>query len=311
MPITSRTEEGRRWAALFSILLVAAFLAHPAARAAETETFGFQPHPNEIAGETRRGFRLAIAPGAAVRDSVLAFNKTDETLELRIYGADTQRDQAGTVSVAPFGAASRGVGSWIRIDEPEVTLGPREQAVIDFSVARPEDADDATGAIVAEELPEEDSDGGLQLVTRVALLVEVGTGSDAPHIALSDAELIIPAALVPRQGDVQVLVTNRTARRFEGSVAASVRSLTGRTYDLLPKDVDLPPGGQQVVEIAWSSVPAWGGIMRAETSLEWEGGLAQAKSARKVIFPIWLIIALMTITAGGWAVWLRRQPDTP
>lgn len=278
----------------------------PAARAGETETFGFSPHPVVVQGVSRRSFDLAVARGAAVRDAARVFNKTNRRLAMRIYGADASRALDGTLNVAPFGVRSRGVGGWIRPDVAQVTLSPKAENVVGFAVARPPSGGAGLGALVAEEIPGSPSQEPIQVVTRVALLVKVVEGSGGPTFLLEGVAIEVPIRFVPSRGTVSAIVTNGTAEALDAKLVARVRTLTGRTYDLAPSDVKLAPGEKRSVRIDWSTVPRWGGLMKAHLEAQWTGGTAVGESGRMLVVPLWLLLLFIMVLAFI-GVWRGRE----
>lgn len=303
----ANTEKGRlRGAALLACLaLLAAPLtsAPRQAEAAETETFGAQPHPRSIAGQRRTGFRLGIAEGAAARDAVLVFNKTEEAIRLRVFATDFREG-----APLPFGREPTGVGAWIQLEPQELELEPMERRVIEFAVARPDGTEPGSGAIVVEEIPREDRESSITIRFQVALELAVADSVEGPRVLVEDVRLEVPLRLVPSTGAVRARVVNATAVSLDSSLRVAVVGVTGRRFDLPPVDVDLEPGGEETYSIDWPGVPRWGGFLKAEAEVDWEGGTAVGASPRRVVVPIWL---LLLFNAGVAFVWWRVRKRSP
>ena len=102
---------------LFLLLALFGLLAQPAVAAAADWTV--QPAANSF-GAGRQSYGYTIAPGAEVSDGVVVVNHGAAQLQLPLR--------------------PRGVGGWVHLDQPDVTVPPGETAQIPFSIAVPSDA---------------------------------------------------------------------------------------------------------------------------------------------------------------------------
>lgn len=287
------------------ILLV---LATPPASAGETDSYRFEPHPLTIQGQERRVFSYELPTGTTVTDAVQITNKTDEVRRFRLYPADATEDSDGNVTVDEFEAPTDGVGSWIDIDQTEYSLLPRTSAVVPFTLSRPSgQAASGVGALVAEEIKEPSSGGGIEVVFRIAILVRVG--GDPTGISVRDAELSLPLEFVPSTGAVETEVVNHTLGVVKADVTFTVESFTGREWQLEPTTVEVEPGGTAVAAREWTTVPRWGGVFRVRAEATWEAGTVASTSPRGLYPPLWLLaLAIVAVGIRGLReLWDRRK----
>lgn len=287
-----------------SLFLILCLLSIPA-EAAETENFGIDPHPLAVQGKSRRAYDLGVSAGAAVRDAVRVYNKTRKTIRLNVFGADAERSADGTVGVQTLGATMTEVGTWIRLDKQEVTLKPGASEIIEFSVARPKGAGPGLGAIVAQEAIPASQQGPIDLVQRIALLVQVSDGNLTPALRIERAEVDVPLSFIPSEGKVEAVLVNGTAATVRTQVSITVRTLTGRTFELAPVMAQLRAGEKRMILVRWDSVPRLGGLVRASVEASGPAEDALLKTPRELIVPIWLLVLLAVVT--GALVYRRRR----
>lgn len=294
-------------------VVIACLLPAVAAIGGETSTFSFEPDPLRVGGEVRRSFDLDLDPGGATTEAVKLTNKTDEVRRFRIYGADARTDEAsGAITVAAYGVTPAGVGSWIAVDAEEIHLEPGSAVTVPFTVERPETQDaGGLGAIVAEELREPDSGGGIEVAFRVAIVVRLS--GEASGLEVAEPEFEIPVSFVPDSGSVRTELTNDTLTPVTAEVRFRMSSLTGRTWDLPPIAVHLAPGETQPVSTVWRPVPRWGGAYQPVAEVEWVRGTVTTPGARSVVVPLWLLaLAILAVGARGLReLWTGPQERLP
>lgn len=280
------------------------------AEAGETDSFRFQPYPLEVQGQERRSFTLNLEAGDSATDAVEITNKSEEVRTFRIYPADAYVDGEGRVTVAGSTSPQEGVGSWIEVDEDarEIALLPGTREVVRFSVTRPSDQNmEGTGAIVAEEIRDDDPSGGIDVAFRLAILVRL-TG-DPTGLELTEPTVQLPLAMIPSDGRASVTVANHTTQPVDATVELTVESLTGYEWHLDPVEVRLSPGGSLPVTQEWTTVPRWGGVLRVRAEATWEAGSIASIGSRNVHPPLWLLaLAILAIGLRGVReLWDRRN----
>src|SRR5712692_11213435 len=146
-----RTQFVRRAAASLGTLLVVWACLPTPLHAAENETFGLTPYPEQVNGVVRRTFAIPLDRGSVFEDAVRVYNRTDQPLDLLLYASDARAALDGTISVGFRGSPVTGVGSWIKLGRDTISLPRRASAIVRFrvSVGSTKPTPDL-GAIVAE-----------------------------------------------------------------------------------------------------------------------------------------------------------------
>lgn len=151
-PARRRSRPGPSAAAVLLALvlaLVPALFSVPAAHAtpAPTEdrksTFGVQPAgPKEP--DARAHFSYGVTGGAAVRDQIAVWNYGDEPLALAVYASDAVNTADGGFDLLPAGVAPKDAGSWIKLEKDKVTVPPKSNVIVPFTVSVPAGSPPAT-----------------------------------------------------------------------------------------------------------------------------------------------------------------------
>lgn len=123
-----------------------------AATAAENESFGIAPFPEQVNGLDRLTFGIPLEPGATFEDAVRVYNRTDQPIDLAIYPADASAGVVdGPISVRSRGSRPEGVGAWIELTRDEVSLPARAESIVRFRITVQSSAPSPDiGAIVVE-----------------------------------------------------------------------------------------------------------------------------------------------------------------
>ncbi|MEK2477629.1 hypothetical protein [Streptomyces noursei] len=283
MPFRPRT------AAAGAALAVTAVLLCPAAAEARPPTAARAGPPTAAApgwsaaptGAARTAFYLEGPPGTALTDRLAVRNPTGRPLTVRLAG-------------------DGGVDGWLAFGTPEVTVPPRTQASVPFTVTVPDTA--APGG----------HPGGLTVTgttpgarTRIPIRLRV-TGP-----ALS--ALTVEQVSVTRRGSAALIhytLVNRgnTALRPRLEVRADglFGPLLRRPARTLP-DV-LPPGARADRTETWPDPPALDAVDVRLTATA-AAGARDSATARYTAAPWGAGVALLLLAAGGggWAVVRRRR----
>ena len=140
----------RAFAAILVGLLALLAGGSPAAAADDGQlTWSVAPADNDL-GDARPNFQYAAEPGQTIDDAIVVTNMTAAPLTLAVYAADAFTTSSGQLDLLPAGEPSTDVGTWVDLDEDEVTLDAGEAATIPFTVTVPDDATpgDHSGGIV-------------------------------------------------------------------------------------------------------------------------------------------------------------------
>ena len=143
-------------------------------------SFGLRPERYDPARpETESYFIYDAAPGQHFEDEVHLWNSGTEAGTVRLYVVDATTGQTSGAVYLGSDKPREDVGSWITLDEQEVTLAPGEERTIGFAVSIPADAQPGQhlGGLVAENivLQEGAQEGALRVnvQTRTVTAVQV------------------------------------------------------------------------------------------------------------------------------------------
>jgi hypothetical protein len=229
--------------------------AGPAAAADQAPRLGLTP-----VGRAGAYFDLTLRPTEALQLQVEAANFGEEETVARTYAADVYSIVNGGFGAELFGDEVTGTASWLSYPTSEVTLGPREAAVVTFEVAVP--AGTAAGqyiaALVIENVEPVSGSGPVALsqVNRNAIAVAIDVpGAREPALAIGGVadksvlgssllvfDVINPGNTHLRPAGAFRLLDARGSQVTDGSVAMDIVYAGTRTQLEAPLSDPLPPG---------------------------------------------------------------------
>ncbi|MFK0296530.1 hypothetical protein ACIQU6_39510 [Streptomyces sp. NPDC090442] len=273
-----------RTAVAGAALAVAAVLLWPAAAGARPPAPAAGGWSAAPTGPARTSFYLEGPPGTALTDRLAVRNPSGRPVTVHLAGD-----------------GGDGVGAWLAPARSEVTVPPRTQASVPFTVAVPRDAAPGghTGALTV-------TGGEPTARSRIPLRLRV-TGP-----ALS--ALTVEHLTVTRRGDAAVLrytLVNRGNTALRPRLAVRADGLFGpllrRPARTLP-DV-LPPGARVDRTETWPDPPT---LDAADVTLTATatGGARDTATARYTAVPWGVPAALLLLAAVGAALWWRRRHRT-
>lgn len=171
----------KRYASCKALLLaaLALCLALPAsAGAIDNGGIGGKPaNPRADNPRSESIFVYELEPGEGVEDGVQIMNGTDQTKTVLVYAVDSQIASGGAFACDQAVDKPISVGSWVSVEEDQVTLGPGEKQIVNFDVDVPKDASpgEHNGCIVMQDTDRQRSSegGGIVLSMRSAIRVAV------------------------------------------------------------------------------------------------------------------------------------------
>lgn len=290
-----------------TIALLGTVLLGSSAYAVERAGIGGRPaNPDPDNPRTESIFIHEVEQAESIEDAVRVINNTAETKEVLVYAVDAVSSTGGAFACAQLAQESEGVGSWLELEQTEVTLAPQSSTDIPFVLTVPENASpgEHNGCIVIQEKtePAEVGGTGIRLSFRTGLRVAVLVPGEiirelnvaGPNVRRSDNNLVIIQPQVANEGNVSI----------DTQVTVWLKSILGKTlakktsqYPVLPSD-----------EVAsWNfefDKPYWGGLYRAQFAIAYDEnpdarvGLDTesepiTKKSRSVIF-----YSFPTLTAG-------------
>lgn len=231
----------------------AAVAASPSPGLAPTQLFG--AHPLQEGRTTLPGghFSFALVPGEKISDGVVVENFSGHSLDFQIYGADVLVAAGGGLTPAQPTATMRGVGAWITVLTPAVTIAANSQFTDNFTVTAPSVVSPGQhlGAIVVAANVGTTPQGN-NIEARVALITVV----TVPGVAHPSARLssLTTASAPPNQlaFGITLFNTGNLLLTYAGSVR--VYDGEGRnvaTLPLTPPNAYVVPTGRIPLAAVW------------------------------------------------------------
>ncbi|MFF4446890.1 WxL protein peptidoglycan domain-containing protein [Streptomyces sp. NPDC001502] len=313
--------------ALLALLLV--LFAVPAAHAAPAptedrkSTFGVQPAgPKEP--DARAHFSYGVTGGAGLRDQIAVWNYGDEPLTVAVYASDAVNTVDGGFDLLPAGQAPKDAGSWIKLEKDTVTVPPKANVIVPFTLAVPRDAtpgDHTAGIVATLAGGGQDAQGNkVRLDQRVGTRVYLRlAGELTPRLAVEDVKASYAGTFNPfGTGSATVTYTLRNtgnvrlgarqAVRINGMLGGSVTA--GGLKDL----GDLLPGSSLTITAkADGVVPTLrsSAVVSVQAVATREGVDPKLPSLTRSVslwtVPWTLLALVLAITACGLRLWRRRR----
>jgi len=260
----------------------------PSAFALEYNKIGGRPaFPREDNPRTDSIFVHTLEPGSLQDEGIRVINNTKEIKNILVYAADSVSSTDGGFACRQYSEEKNLVGSWIELEQTEITLEPNTNQIIPFVITVPENASvgEHNGCILIQEKPETglDKEAGINLAIRTGLRVALTVPGEIIQ-SLQFTDFLVQK----RKGGSFILspiVFNNGNVSLDATIDVVTRSIFGR--------VKARHGGEFPVlrgeELRWSfemKKPFWGGlyISRATvTYLEGHGELGQDIGSSKVL----------------------------
>jgi heme exporter protein D len=178
------------FAAILAIMLVALSSISLAQDLDMVRSEGFTLVPTKPNTINERKFIFEIKPGENAQDSVTIKNLSDSQVTFKLYGADPTLSAQGTLAYKTRQSGGEAEGSWVRFNNPEITLAKGEERIETFTISVPEKTPygDYRAGIAMEKSKQDINDSNITIATRVILHAEIKVTAN-PNI-------------VPKKGDI-------------------------------------------------------------------------------------------------------------
>lgn len=264
------SHKGALFAAIATFVTITYCVALPA-EAIEYGGFGGRPaFPREDNPRTESIFVHTLEPGQVQEEGVKVLNNKSETKTLLVYAVDSVRSTDGAFACGQRDEARSDVGSWIALEQTEVTLGSQTNKTIPFTISVPEHASagEHNGCIIIQEKKAESgAESGMSLSFRTGLRVAITIPGELTR------KLEIVDFVISKQENGDMLLHPAVRNTGNVSVDANVRIATnyffglpfaeqGGKYPVLRNDVS-----------EWNfklQRPFWGGWYRSGMSVEYD-----------------------------------------
>lgn len=160
-------------------------------------TWSIQPAPaeNDDADEAegddaaeRVSFRFEVEPGETIEDEVIVTNFSEQDVVFDLVASDGIVTEEGLFDLLPDPEDSSDAGTWIELEEDEVTIPAGDFATVPFTVTVPEDAlpgDHPAG--IAASLAADAEGNDVSLAAQVGARIHLRVAGDImPTVAIQD-----------------------------------------------------------------------------------------------------------------------------
>lgn len=160
-------------------------------------TWSIQPAPaedddaDEAEGDEaaeRVSFRFEVEPGETIEDEVIVTNYSEHDVVFDLVASDGIVTEEGLFDLLPDPEESSDAGTWIELEEDEVTIPAGDFATVPFTVTVPEDAlpgDHPAG--IAASLAADAEGNDVSLAAQVGARIHLRVAGDiVPTVAIQD-----------------------------------------------------------------------------------------------------------------------------
>lgn len=235
MHVSMHYMRGKRTLFTVSSFVVSIFLALLWAQSVEAVEYGGiggkPAYPRADNPRTESIFIHEAEAGNSVTDGVLVVNNTEEEVTLNVYAVDSIHSSDGAFACAQQADESTGVGTWITLELPEVTLQRGEEHIVPFTITIPDlvDVGEQNGCIVIQEKAADPTiESGMSISFRSAIRVAVTVPGDIVR-KLSVAEFNHSVGENGRDV-INVSVRNEGNVSLDATVHVTTRSLFNSTW---------------------------------------------------------------------------------
>ena len=323
-----------------SAVLLTMALAGPAVGAADEGEVSFLVRPAPEASTDPGGgyFVLDAEPGSQLQQILELRNDSEQLVVLQLAAVDALTGPRGGASFGLATDDAKHAGTWISLDEAEVSLGPGESARVAFTVTVPGDARNGehlaglSVAAVEAEAPVATADpgGGASVVihTRRVVAVQVNLpGATEPELVIDGVRPVASPEGLQLEIDIDHVGSELTTGEGTIVVAGDEEFERDITIDTFV------PGTSIAYPVQWTTDPRQGTSgARVEIRYDgqvatWEGDivvddevLAEAEDRRVdpsagdpawLRFVPWALGALVLVVAAAVAGYLMRRRWTP
>jgi hypothetical protein len=273
----------------------------------------------------RPTFSYNLAPGAAQDDGFTVWNYGDTQLTFHIYATDAFNTKAGGFDLLTAEQKPKDVGSWITLEQNNLTLPPHTKANLKLHLTVPANAtpgDHSAGIVAASTTPGINAEGkhiilDRRVGSRVYLRV---AGPTNPALTVENLSSDYHPAVKPLDGSLDVTYTVRNAGnvRLGADQTVTVKDLFGTVAERHPQQIgELLPGNAVTFTEHFSGVAATVRVgadvalkpfIPKASGVAVTGKLATATSSTKTWAIPWLLIAVLAALV-LFIVYARRRRE--
>jgi hypothetical protein len=234
----------------------------PSAQAVESGGIGGRPaYPKAGNPRSESIFIFTLESGRRGDDGVRINNNTDAEKSIDVYAVDSQVSSGGAFACAQKVDEPHSVGSWIKLEQNQVTLSPKKSEIIPFSLAVPKRtaSGEYNGCIVVQEASQKPTaaGNGIALSFRSAIRVAVTVPGD-----LKKGLLFTRLDSQQTEGDKRVIsisLKNQGNVSLDTDVDVTIRSVLWTTMRKVGGTFPVLANGQSDFNFDTTD-PFWGGV---------------------------------------------------
>lgn len=217
----------------YKVIAICALVFALPTSAVEYGGIGGKPaYPQANNPRTESIFVHTLEPGTTQNEGVLVSNSSAEEQVLEVYAVDSVGSTDGAFACAQASDEKIDVGTWITLEQTDVTLDAGNQQTIPFTIAVPETADvgEHNGCIVIQKKGVADSNNsGMNLSFRSAIRVAVTVPGDIVRsLEIKDLTYTPPSAeTLPT---INLSVANNGNVSIDAATEALTKNIFGKTY---------------------------------------------------------------------------------
>jgi hypothetical protein len=234
---------------------------------------GEPAYPREDVDRSRSIFIHTLPPGAFQEEGVRVINNTEEEKRIRVYSVDSEIASGGKFACRQFSDEKESVGKWISVHKKEVSLSPKTNVLVSFSLSVPDTVSpgEHNGCIVLEEITSQTShEPGVRLHFRTGIRVAITVPGEITQEVVSlgfsvgtqrkekSRTVILATPIIKNRGNVSA----------DTNVSVSVRSPFGTLIHTQESSFSVPKG-----EVShWNfemGAPFWGGVYKVDHSISY------------------------------------------
>ncbi len=282
--------------AAIATILVAVIASSLSTAAIESQGIGAVPaNPNPSNPRSKSIFVYTAKGGTTINDAVKVINNTTQAKTIDVYPVDSQIASDGAFACAQAVDKKTGVGSWISLNKPQVTVPSFQSVTVPFTITLPNNADagEHNGCIVIQDANPnaKQRQGGVILSFRSAIRVAITVPGDLTAKLTLNAVVqksiknnkIVVTPTYANDGNVSLDTTSNVNLKtvFGNSVSSA-----GGQFPILPKTT-----AKFNFEL---KRPFWGGFYKRDVSTKYIKLSDQGKNVQPSSLPTdshWVFIA--------------------
>lgn len=285
---------------------------------------GRPAHPDPATARSQSIFVHTLPPGTSVNDAVTVTNTTSAVDTVLLYATDAAITNTGSMSCKQAVDLKQGVGQWVVIDTPEVTLQPGGEQTVGFTIRVPDGVEpgEYNGCLVFQSKSDATAPAleAVHVRTRQAVRISVTIPGDLQK-KLSIQEFSRP--LQDGRHIFHIVLKNDGNVSVDTLAEVNVRTVFGQVVHTVGGGYPVLPSGNLELRFQDDSALFWGGWYWAQASVSYDTrpgvfGVDNPQYmttllSQDIVFFVWpspMVLLPAGIIVVGGILWIiaRRRP---